>query len=228
MWNLSQDQNEISLDVSGLTSREVNAQLRSLIDASAAIVRVRIVGAEQQDNLVTAIPPAQILISGDVGNFCAAALRNADVEILGSAETGVAHSLQSGVVTVRNSCSAAAGAMAEGGLIVIHGDAGARCGAGLNGADIVVEGSVGPYAGMYMRQGTIVVLGRLGPMAGTGSTGGTWFVQGEVDNRPKQLVESRLKDADKLRLGLLLLNSGMDANAKDFRKYVVDGQQSNS
>lgn len=223
---MSQDHNEIAIDISGLTSRDVNAQLRTLINASTSIVRVRLVGADQQDNLVTAIPPAQILITGNVGNYCAAALKNADVEILGSAETGVAHSLQSGVVTVRNSCSAAAGAMAEGGLIVIHGDAGTRCGAGLNGADIVVEGSVGPYAGMYMRQGTIVVLGNVGPMAGIGSTGGTWFIQGEIESPPKQLIESRLKDADKLRIGLLLLNSGMDANAKDFRKYVVEGQQS--
>lgn len=225
---MSQDQNEIAIDVSGMTSREVNAQLRTLINASTSIFRVRMVGAEQQDNLITAIPPAQILISGNVGNFCAAALRNADVEILGNAETGIAHSLQSGVVTVHNNCSATAGAMAEGGLIVIHGNAGVRCGVGLNGADIVVEGSVGAYAGMYMRQGTIVVLGNVGPLAGLGSTGGTWFIQGEIDNPPKHLVESRLKDADKLRLGLLLLNSGMDANAKDFRKYVVDGQQSST
>jgi hypothetical protein len=31
-----------------------------------------------------------------------------------------------------------------------------------------------------------------------------------------------MKEPDKLRLGLLLLNSGLNANAKDFRKYVIE------
>jgi glutamate synthase domain-containing protein 3 len=112
--------------------------------------------------------------------------------------------------------------MAAGGLIVVQGNAGARCGAGLQGADIVVQGSVGDYAGVYMQGGTFVILGNVGAKAGYGATSGTWFVLGDIKDSARGLVESRMKEPDKLRLGLLLLNSGLNANAKDFRKYVIE------
>ena len=79
-----------------------------------------------------------------------------------------------------------------------------------------------------MRDGTMVILGDIGPNAGYGASGGTWYVVGEVHQSAPQLTEARMKESDKLRLGLLLLNSGVDANAKDFRKYVIEASTANS
>lgn len=219
---------EISFDVSGLNARAVNDQIRSLVSTRSEVKRIRLSCPEKKHNLLNAVPACSFVIDGDVGDYCAAALRDADVEILGTAETGLGHSLQSGVITIRKDAGLAVGAMASGGLIVIHGSAGARCGAGLQGADILVEGSVGSHAGAFMRDGTMVILGDIGPNAGYGASGGTWYVVGEVHQSAPQLTEARMKESDKLRLGLLLLNSGVDANAKDFRKYVIEASTANS
>ena len=219
---MSSDTAEIALNLSGLSAQEVNERIRKLITTESEPKRIRLLVADKQHNLLTAIPSIPITVDGDVGDYCAAALKDADIDILGTAETGVGHSLQSGVISIRKNVGAAAGAMAAGGLIIIHGNAGTRCGAGLQGADIVVEGSVASHAGTFMRDGTLVILGDVGPLAGYGASAGTWFVLGEISGQATCLVESRMKEPDKLRLGLLLLNSGVNANAKDFRKYVIE------
>ena len=222
MSTLSSDIHETIIDITGLSSQEANAQIRELVLAKNSEQRLRVVGAKGHHNLVTAVPSATITLEGNVGDYCAAALKDADVEVHGTAATGFGHSLRSGVVSVQMGAGIAAGAMASGGLLIIHGDAGPRCGAGLEGADIVIEGSVGPYAGLSMRGGTLVILGQVDAMAGYGATAGTWFVLGDIRDNAPCLVESRMKEADKLRLALLLLNSGLQVNAKDFRKYVIE------
>jgi glutamate synthase domain-containing protein 3 len=219
---LSPDTTELKLDVTGMSARTINEKLKGILEAEQVPERIRIWGGEKKHNLLTAAPPLAITVEGDVGDYCAAATKDADVEILGSAGNGLGHTLQSGVISVRDDVGIAAGAMAAGGLIVVQGNAGARCGAGLQGADIVVQGSVGDYAGVYMQGGTFVILGNVGAKAGYGATSGTWFVLGDIKDSARGLVESRMKEPDKLRLGLLLLNSGLNANAKDFRKYVIE------
>lgn len=219
---LSPDTTELKLDVTGMSARSINEKLKGIFEAEQVPERIRIWGVEKKHNLLTAAPPLAITVEGNVGDYCAAAMKDADVEILGSAGNGFGHTLQSGVISVRDDVGIAAGAMAAGGLIIVQGNAGARCGAGLQGADIVVNGSVGDYAGVHMQGGTLVILGNVGAKAGYGATSGTWFVLSEIKGSSRSLVESRMKEPDKLRLGLLLLNSGLDANAKDFRKYVID------
>lgn len=213
---------EIVVNVVGQSPTDLNASLRNQLAESRSPLRVRLQGLNQQDNLVTGLPGIQIIAEGSVGNYCFVALKDADVEIQGSADAALAHSMESGLVIARGNVGPNAGALSSGGLLVIHGNAASRCGAGLRGADIVVEGSVGSYCGLGMQAGTIVVFGNMGPMAGWGSSGGTFFVHGEVETPAPALVESRLKDADKLRLGLLLLNSGLDSKVREFRKFVCD------
>jgi glutamate synthase domain-containing protein 3 len=219
---LSSESVEVDLDLASLSGSEVNDRIKRLSMMASAPKRLRLYGAHHQHNLLTAVPSLPTIVEGNVGDYCAAALREADIEIHGSTGTGVGHSLQSGVISVHGNVGPAAGAMATGGLIVIHGNAGQRCGAGLQGADIVVKGSVDSHAGVYMRDGTLVILGDVGPQAGLGASAGTWFVMGGLSGQANCLIEARMKEPDKLRLGLLLLNSGIDANAKDFRKYVIE------
>jgi glutamate synthase domain-containing protein 3 len=219
---LSSESVEVDIDLSSLSGSEVNDRIKRLSMTSPAPKRLRLYGAHQHHNLLTAVPTLPCIVEGNVGDYCAAALREADIEIHGSAGTGVGHSLQSGVISVHGNVGPAAGAMAAGGLIIIYGNAGPRCGAGLQGADVVVRGSVDSHAGVCMRDGTLVILGDVGPQAGLGASAGTWFVMGELSGQANSLIEARVKEPDKLRLGLLLLNSGIDANAKDFRKFVIE------
>lgn len=223
---MSSETTEIALDISGLSTKDVHARIRTIDATDPSPKRLRLLGANHHHNLLTATPSLSISIEGDVGDYCAAALKDADIDIQGNAGAGVGHSLQSGVISVRKNAGMAAGAMASGGLIIVHGNAGPRCGAGLQGADIVVEGSVESHAGAFMRDGTLVILGTVGALAGYGAVSGTWFVLGEITGNAPALVESRMKEPDKLRLGLLLLNSGVDASVKDFRKYVIENTAS--
>jgi glutamate synthase domain-containing protein 3 len=225
MWSLLVvgDQPDFIFDAMGKNSDEINAFLRSVTSAGE-LPRVRISGLSQQDAIAVRIPEMQLQVDGTAGNYCFCSLHHGDVHLSGNADAGAGHSLESGVVTIGKNAGFALGAMASGGLIVVKGNTGARCGAGLRGADIVVGGSVGAYAGMFMNSGTIMILGNMGPQVGWGCTGGTIYVQGTVESLAGHVTEQRLKESDKLRIGLLLLNSGLQANVKDFRKIAIDSE----
>ena len=115
------------------------------------------------------------------------------------------------------------GAFSRGGLITLLGNAGRRVGAGMCGGEIVVKGSIGSQAAMEMTAGTLLIFGNAGAMLGQDMLGGTIYLRGKAASLAPQLEECRLKEADRLRIGLLLLKSGVQGDARDFRVLKVVG-----
>jgi glutamate synthase domain-containing protein 3 len=74
-----------------------------------------------------------------------------------------------------------------------------------------------------MTDGTLLVFGKAGAMLGQDMTGGTIYVAGEVESMAPQIEVVRLRESDRLRIGLLLLKSGLKAEARDFRVLKVAG-----
>jgi formylmethanofuran dehydrogenase subunit C len=107
----------------------------------------------------------------------------------------------------------------------VHGDAGHRAGVGLVGGELIVKGSVGSQAGFEMRSGSIIIFGSTGALLGLGARGGTIYVGGEVESISANLEEDRIREADRLRLSLLLLKAGIEkkpASWKVFRSTATD------
>jgi glutamate synthase domain-containing protein 3 len=78
---------------------------------------------------------------------------------------------------------------------------------------------VGAEAGYRMRSGLLLVLGDAGPMLGAGMGGGTLLVAGSIASSASAIEEDRLRDADRLRMSLLLLKVGLEVKPSKLRVF---------
>lgn len=158
-------------------------------------------------------------IVGDVGNFFFFLGAEASIDVRGGAGDCVAHSMRSGRVTVTGNVGHSVAAYATGGFVAVLGQAGERCGEGLSGADVFVRSRCGHQAGFAMRNGTLVLGNGCGEELGARMTGGVIYVRGEVGSKAPNLRPDRMKDADTLRLSLLLARSGIRSTGSDFQVF---------
>lgn len=167
--------------------------------------------------------PVKLVVHGALGDYSFALNDGSDMETVNDVGAACGHSMRSGSVLVRGHAGSAVAAFASGGFVGLHWSAGPRCAVGLLGAEVVVRTNVGAQSAWYMRAGTLVIGGDAASELGYGMTGGTIFVRGKVESHAPQLRETRMKDADALKLSLLLVRAGIKADPKDFRCYRVRG-----
>jgi glutamate synthase domain-containing protein 3 len=163
--------------------------------------------------------PAEIVIDGHVGYYCAGTNKEADIVINGNAGPGLAENIMSGSVRVRGNASQYAAASGHGGLVIIEGDASARCGISMKGVDIVVAGSVGHMSAFMAQAGRLVVCGDAGHHLGDSIYEATLYVRGKVDSLGSDCIEKPLDDEQRASLTELLQKAGVAADAQDFRCY---------
>lgn len=162
-------------------------------------------------------------VSGDVGDFFFFLGAEAILDVRGHAGDYVGHSMQSGRITVTGNVNRSAAAYASGGFLAILGQAGERCGEALSGADVFVRSRAGNQAGYGMRAGTLVLGNGCGEMLGAEMSGGVIYVRGEVASKSSGLRLDRMKDADSMRLSLLLARAGIKSTGRDFQVFRPQG-----
>lgn len=158
-------------------------------------------------------------VHGSLGDYCFVGLEGPEVEIDGDVDAAAGQAIQAGSLLIRGQAGAGLGSFGKGGWIAVTGSVGARCGAGLCGAEIIVQENAGPQLGCGMNSGTILVGGSAGSQLGKGMVGGMLFVRGEVESLAPGVEEMRLKEADRFRIGLLLLKAGVSLSSQEFRGY---------
>ena len=92
----------------------------------------------------------------------------------------------------------------------------------MRGGELFVRGNVGPGAAAGSLWGTIVIGGDAEEGLGDSMRGSTIFLKGKVAALGRGVREAPLREREKLRLGLLLINAGIRGEAKDFRRIVSD------
>jgi methylamine---glutamate N-methyltransferase subunit B len=162
----------------------------------------------------------RVNIDGSVGDYALCGSDQCECNIDGNANDFLGHSLRSGVVIATGNAGHAVGAMGTGGLIAIYGSAGDRAGVSMRGSDVLIRGNAGSNVALGMRAGTIVIGGSAGEQMGHGMRGGTIYLRGDAPAISRDIEEQRLREPDRLKLGLLLLKAGIKATAgKDFRVF---------
>lgn len=165
----------------GLTSREINAEIKQQIRAGANRIVVRNPGARH--NLGVAIlQPVTLQLEGSVGYYCAGLIDGATFEVAGGAGWGLAESMMTGLVTVRGSAGNGAAAAIRGGTVVIHGDAAARLGISMKGGTVIVAGNCGYMAGFMAQKGTLIVGGDTGEAFANSMYATVCYVGGNIAN----------------------------------------------
>lgn len=184
------------------------------------IVSVNISGARGQDFIGSGFRGiSEVEVHGTIGDFGFCSFGDGECQIEGNVGDFFGHSIASGILVVRGHAKRSVGALGAGGLIAIYGNAGDRAGIGMQGADIVIRGSVANHAGLGMQRGTLIVGGSAGQHLGQGMRGGTIYLRGEAESISPDIDEQRLREPDRLKIGMLMLKSNINNVGKEFRVF---------
>lgn len=166
------------VDAEGLSSREINRQLKRLVKTHSSII-LKNPGAKH--HLAVGMQgPARLIISGSAGYFAAGLVEDVDVTINGNAGWFVADNLLNSQVVVNGNVGTGAAPAMRGGTLVVKGHASSRAGQVMKGGTILIFGNAGFMTGMMMMGGRIIVLGDIGDSAGESMMEGTIYVGGKV------------------------------------------------
>ena len=189
-------------------------------DVSIPPLSIKIVGVKGQDFIGAGIRGvSELAVLGSIGDFGLCSFGDGQCHVEGNAGDFLGHSMASGLLVLNGNAGNAAGALGAGGLIAIYGNTGDRTATGLQGADVVVRGAVANYAGIGMQSGTLVVTGSAGQHLGHGMSGGTIYLRGEAASISPDIEEQRLREPDRLKIGLMMLKSNITGAGKEFRVF---------
>jgi methylamine---glutamate N-methyltransferase subunit B len=162
---------------------------------------------------------SKVSVVGNLGDYGFCSFGEGQGFIEGKVGAYFGHSIHSGILIVHSHASHSVGALGTGGTIAIYGNAGDRVAVGMQGSDVVIRGSVGHFAGLGLQSGCLVIGGNAGTEMGKGMRDGTIYLRGEAESISSDIEEQRLREPDRLKIGLLLLKAGIKSAGKDFRVY---------
>lgn len=193
--------------------------VQPLVQESSSVFRGT--GAVGQDFVGAALNDVTAFtVEGNVGDYACSGLDNSQCTLDDDAGDYLGHSLVSGLLICKGNVGHGLAAMARGGLIAVYGSSGDRTATSLRGADVIVRGNTGAMAAKGMQQGTLIIGGSAGEGLGTGMRGGVIFLRGEAPGISSDIEEHRLREPDRLKLGLLLLKAGIKSTGgKEFRVF---------
>jgi len=163
-----------------------------------------------------------ILFDGDLGDYCLSHFRGEYVEVRGNIGHCGIQAIQAGNAIVRGHAGDCLAAYGTGGMSAVYGNAGRRTAVGLDGADVLVRGSVGSQAAYEMHSGSLIIGGNAGPEMGKGMTGGVIYLRGEHSSVASHLQEVRMRETDRMRIGMILLKAGIKSTGRDFKLFRPD------
>jgi methylamine---glutamate N-methyltransferase subunit B len=170
-----------AIDAGTLSTREVNAAIRTRLKAGAAEICVENPNARHNFG-VALLQPGRVRFLGSVGYYCGGLMDGTEIQVEGSAGWGLAESMNNGRVIVHGGAGNGAAAAIRGGTVVIHGDAAARLGVSMKGGLVLVGGDCGYMAGFMGQKGTLVVCGNTGAAFADSMYATTCYVGGAIGN----------------------------------------------
>ena len=214
------DGDKAAFDASGLSTRQINLELRRLLyESEIDEVTVRNPGAKHSLG-VGILRRCRLRFEGSLGYFGLGVIDGPEVTVTGRVGWSVCENMMSGVVVVERNAGSLTGAAIRGGDLVIHGSVGARTGIDQKGGTIIVGGNAGLLTGFMMQRGRQIICGDVGPGLGDSMYDGTIYVAGKVAALGIDCVEAELVDADRELLGRKLGIYGFDQPVGGFRKFV--------
>jgi len=210
----------VSLDIAGMSTRDVNIKLRELIQEEDEIV---VENPNSVHNLATALKgQGRIIVKGSTGFYTGGFLQGPTLIVEGNTGLYTGDNMGAGEIIVEMNTGSNCAPSMVGGTVVVKGNSGSRTGWGMKGGNLIVCGSVGMWTGKMTLDGRIIVLGEVGEGIGESMYNGIIHVLDPavedklggnvkvvpIDDKEKKEVESLLKKYD--------IQQGVD----DFRSIV--------
>jgi methylamine---glutamate N-methyltransferase subunit B len=183
-------------DAHDLTTRQINLELRRLINELAITdVTVRNPGAKHSLG-VGILTRCKITFDGSLGYFGCGIIDGPEVHIKGRVGWSSCENMMSGVVVIDHNAGSLTGAAMRGGDLVVRGRVGARTGIDQKGGTIIVGGDAGSMNGFMMQRGRQIICGNVGHGLGDSMYDGTIYVGGTVRSLGIDCVPGEWTDAD--------------------------------
>jgi len=210
---------EVVLNCAGLSTREINFQLKTL--AARGIRAVRVQNPDARHNLAAGIAHSLTIdFQGPVGYYCGGLSDGASIEVSGSCGCSVGENLMSGKIVVSGNAAANAAASAHGGKVCVLGNAGPRAGICLKGGTLIVAGNVGSGSAFMMQQGCLIVCGDAGPNLADSIYEGVIFVGGTIHSLGADARIDPLLPKDWHLLAQELQPLGITPQQVNFKKVI--------
>jgi len=190
------DGDKAEFDAHNLTTRQINLELRWLINEQGVTdVTVKNPGAKHSLG-VGLLTRCKITFEGSLGYFACGIIDGPEVHITGRVGWSSCENMMSGTVVVEGNAGSLTGAAMRGGDLIIKGRLGARTGIDQKGGTILTMGSVGSMTGFMMQRGRQVICGDAGHGLGDSMYDGIIYVGGTVKSLGIDCVPGEWTDAD--------------------------------
>lgn len=210
----------VRLDISGMSTRDVNRNLRELIQEHDEIV---VENPHSVHNFATALKgEGTVVVEGSTGFYTGGFLQGPRTVIKGNTGLYTGDNMGSGQIIVEmNTGSNCAPSMVSG-TILVKGHSGSRAGWGMKGGNLIVCGNVGMWSGKMTLGGRIVVLGEVGIGIGESMYDGVIHVlDPEVEDKlGGNVTIIPIKDEEKKEVESLFSKYGIERGVDDFRSIV--------
>ncbi len=225
-WAPEVDYNKrAEIDTDDMTTTEVNAKMRSLMDEGYGTIVVK--NPRGKHSLgVGILSRLNLIYEGSLGYFAVGLIDGPNVRISGRVGWSCGENMMSGTIVIEKNAGSTFGAAIRGGDLVCKGSVGSRTGIDMKGGTIIVGGDTGMLSGFMMQRGRMIVCGNAGKDLGDSMYDGVIFIGGEIKSLGVDAVLAELTDIDRKwlarKLGQyeLLPDKGVD----HFQK-VVAGKQ---
>jgi len=203
------------IDAAGLSHRELNERVRSVVGKGSGVVRLinvrgqRYLGAGLRGQV-------RLEVEGVPGNDLAAFMDGPTIIVHGDAQDGVANTMNQGKVVIHGYAGDVLGYGMRGGKLFVRGSVGYRVGIHMKEYKrqvpvVIAGGAAGDFFGEYMAGGLLILLSLdlkertplVGDYCGTGMHGGTIFLRGKPQNSRIAHEQVELAEANEEDLQLL-------------------------
>jgi glutamate synthase domain-containing protein 3 len=210
----------VRLDLTEMSSREVNRKLKELIKTED---KIEIDNPHSIHNFATAlIGGGKITIHGSTGFYTGGFLEGPTIFVEGNTGWYTGDNMMAGEIIIEMNTGSNAAPSLVGGTIVIKGNSGSRAGWGMKGGTLIVCGSVGRWTGKMTLGGRIVVLGEVGEGIGESMYDGVIHV---LDPTAEEKLGGNVRlvpidDQEKKELETLFKRYGIEQGVDEFKSIV--------
>jgi glutamate synthase domain-containing protein 3 len=210
----------VHLDIKGMSTQEVNRNLRKLIQEHDEIV---VENPHSVHNFATALKGnGKVVVEGSTGFYTGGFLQGPTTIVKGNTGLYTGDNMGAGEIIVEMNTGSNCAPSMCGGTILVKGHSGSRAGWGMKGGNLIVCGNVGMWSGKMTLGGRIVVLGQVGQGIGESMYDGIIHV---LDPDVEEKLGGNVKlipiqDSEKKELEMLFKKYGIERGVDDFQSIV--------
>ena len=210
----------VRLDITGLSSRDVNRKLREALRQDQEIV---VENPHSAHNFATALKgQGTITVEGSTGFYTGGFLQGPTTIIKGNTGWYTGDNMSAGEIIVELNTGSKCAPSVIGGTVLVKGHTGSRAGWGMKGGNLIVCGNAGMWSGKMTLGGRIIILGEIGKGIGESMYNGVIHVLDPAveEKLGGNVTVTPIEDEEKKKVEALFKKYGIEQGVDNFQSVV--------